>query len=567
MSDPSKPSPYSFPPAATSSGGGSTFSGQTSTGGLKVQGNILGTNNSTTPTKSGLFASTPTTSATYSFGQGSSANQTSLTGGNGSTFASGVFGTAQNQSLSSQLPANNISSIFSNSSNSKGDQTNIQNQKKNLFGAVSGSDNAGTFGTSNSTPFSFSQVEASTPISKPVAAIMFPSSTTPIGPPPSNNEVGVKSSSLFNAFGSHNTTQSPTQTPNSTLNSTSFLTTVSSPKSESNTNIFNKSSISSGAGISSMPTTFDGGMFSNLNKPKENAALKLISNSDTTQQTQPSTTSSSLFPSLDGGTSGATTNAQTSSNTLFSGLSRNNSTGASKTSIYPPSFSTPASSQASTAPTNTSIFPVTLDGQGMNSASAASSTATLNLGASKNNIMNPSEEAKITGKTSGQQLSPVSEAKPSGLGQLTSSTPTKPQTQAIADNASSSNPILGASTTGPAPNPQSRLKNKSMDEIITRWATDLSKYQKEFQKQAEQVSAWDRMLVENSEKIQKLYGSTLEAERAMTEVERQLTAVENDQEELTTWLNQYEKEVDSMMSAQVVQGESLQGPDQERERT
>lgn len=76
------------------------------------------------------------------------------------------------------------------------------------------------------------------------------------------------------------------------------------------------------------------------------------------------------------------------------------------------------------------------------------------------------------------------------------------------------------------------------------------------------------MLVENSEKIQKLYGSTLEAERATTEVERQLSAVENDQETLETWLNHYEKEVDSMIASQQGgQGETISAPDQERERT
>lgn len=123
---------------------------------------------------------------------------------------------------------------------------------------------------------------------------------------------------------------------------------------------------------------------------------------------------------------------------------------------------------------------------------------------------------------------------------------------------------LGASTSGPAPSAQSRLKNKSMDEIITRWASDLARYQKEFQKQAEKVASWDRMLVDNSEKIQKLYGSTLEAERATVEVERQITAVENDQHELESWLDRYEKEVDQMISNQ---SDSFQGPDLERERT
>ena len=105
-----------------------------------------------------------------------------------------------------------------------------------------------------------------------------------------------------------------------------------------------------------------------------------------------------------------------------------------------------------------------------------------------------------------------------------------------------------------------------MDDIITRWATDLSKYQKEFQTQAEKVAKWDRMLVENSEKIQKLYGQTLEAERATSEVERQLSAVESDQAELESWLNHYEQEVDALIKQQG-DGEAATGPDAERQRT
>ena len=125
---------------------------------------------------------------------------------------------------------------------------------------------------------------------------------------------------------------------------------------------------------------------------------------------------------------------------------------------------------------------------------------------------------------------------------------------------------LGASTVGPAPPAQSRLKNKTMDEIITRWATDLTKYQKEFLEQAEQVAEWDRMLVENGTKVQKLYGSTIDAERATQEVERQLASVESQQEELSSWLDRYEQEVETL-SKQVGLSDALQGPDQERERT
>lgn len=75
------------------------------------------------------------------------------------------------------------------------------------------------------------------------------------------------------------------------------------------------------------------------------------------------------------------------------------------------------------------------------------------------------------------------------------------------------------------------------------------------------------MLVENGSKVQKLYGSTVDAERATQEVERQLSSVEGQQEELSSWLDRYEREVDEMMSKQVGPGEALQGPDQERERT
>lgn len=106
-----------------------------------------------------------------------------------------------------------------------------------------------------------------------------------------------------------------------------------------------------------------------------------------------------------------------------------------------------------------------------------------------------------------------------------------------------------------------------MDEIITRWATDLTKYQKDFCDQAEKVAEWDRMLVENANKMQKLYGSTVDADRSTHEVERQLASVEAQQEELGSWLDRYEHEVDEMMSKQVGPGETLQGPDQERERT
>ncbi|KAF2268335.1 hypothetical protein CC78DRAFT_530252 [Lojkania enalia] len=130
---------------------------------------------------------------------------------------------------------------------------------------------------------------------------------------------------------------------------------------------------------------------------------------------------------------------------------------------------------------------------------------------------------------------------------------------------------LAGSTAGPPPSSLSRLKNKTMDEIITRWAADLSKYQKEFQSHAEQVALWDRALVENSDKVKGLYAKTFQAERDAAEVERQLRIVEENQQELESYLDRYEKEVENQLKLHGVGGQGrsdgLRGPDQDRERT
>lgn len=115
-----------------------------------------------------------------------------------------------------------------------------------------------------------------------------------------------------------------------------------------------------------------------------------------------------------------------------------------------------------------------------------------------------------------------------------------------------------------------------MDEILTRWASDLTKYSKEFQTHAETVAHWDQLLVDNMTKISKLYVSAVTAEKQTASVEMQLSAVENQQNELESWLAKYEAEVDELLAKNGAgQGGSggggggmeLAGPDQERERT
>lgn len=47
----------------------------------------------------------------------------------------------------------------------------------------------------------------------------------------------------------------------------------------------------------------------------------------------------------------------------------------------------------------------------------------------------------------------------------------------------------------------STLKNKSMEEILNSWNKDLNTHTREFHKQAAQVAAWDRQLIENGNKV------------------------------------------------------------------
>ena len=97
----------------------------------------------------------------------------------------------------------------------------------------------------------------------------------------------------------------------------------------------------------------------------------------------------------------------------------------------------------------------------------------------------------------------------------------------------------------------------------------MSKYQKEFQAQANTIAKWDNALVENSEKVKQLYSKTFQAERDAQEVEKHLTHIESSQSELDFYLDKYEKEIDGMMELHGVSGraDNLRGPDQERERT
>jgi nuclear pore complex protein Nup62 len=259
---------------------------------------------------------------------------------------------------------------------------------------------------------------------------------------------------------------------------------------------------------------------------------------------------SSLFPSKPAGESApSTTTSQITAPTLALGGS--GSTGGF--SLFSPA--------AKPTPTTTAAT----------TASASTPTAGFTLGAPKTNTAASLPQLASTPATT----APGASATSSGGFSLFS----KPGATMSSNAPSTTTATTAAASTGPgtstAPTTaasasqqpaSSRLKNKSMDEILTRWATDLTKYQKEFQKQAEQVAEWDRILVDNTDKISKLVTKTIQAERDAAEVEKQLSLVENQQDELAQWLDKYDKEIDDMIQKVGLTGD-IAGVDVDRERT
>lgn len=117
------------------------------------------------------------------------------------------------------------------------------------------------------------------------------------------------------------------------------------------------------------------------------------------------------------------------------------------------------------------------------------------------------------------------------------------------------------------PPPTSRLKNKSMEEIINRWTSDLEQYKAQFVTQADEIKKYDEVLISNGEKIVNLHTKTQEAEKTQARMDTVLQQLENEQEELGVTLDYYETQITNFFEAQFGSAEGMQPADQEREKT
>ncbi|KAF2471087.1 uncharacterized protein BDR25DRAFT_325363 [Lindgomyces ingoldianus] len=464
----------------------------------------------------------------FAFGTGSTPNKLLFGAANtsgGSTPS--LFGsTTNNANAGSNTPASSNSFIGGNSGSSTlfsgGSSSNTPAASKpSLFGAIqptsgatqpsSGTfpfgNNGATSGTTSNAPLSLFASKPATTSASYSPGLFAPASSSsapakPLGSTPTSQDsfnFATGSSNLFggpsrntaggsNLFGVNANQGGPSQQSNTSTSSTLFGTQAT-PKPS----LFNVSgtapALSTPFSLGSTPAaTQPANPPASTGAPPSNigggSAGNLFNLGKPNGPTQGSIAATSSAPPIT--SAGATP-------TLFPGLGNNTTT-----SSAPASTNTAAPSMFSglgSKTTTTSVQPST-------STTTTAPAAAAARGTSGNGTANP----------------PPATSGPTG-GDATKTTTTG----------------LGSSTAGPTPSTQSRLKNKSMDEIITRWAADLSKYQKEFQTQADQVALWDRAIVENSDKVTKLYSKTFQAERDAAE------------QELEAYLDKYEKEVEGMM--------------------
>lgn len=122
--------------------------------------------------------------------------------------------------------------------------------------------------------------------------------------------------------------------------------------------------------------------------------------------------------------------------------------------------------------------------------------------------------------------------------------------------------VLSSSSQMNEPPQESRLKNKSLDEIASQWADDVENYKKEFLYSGSNVKKWDAILIEGRGKITRLITESKEAERAQSIIDNALEQLEAEQLDMEKLFDYYE----AVLGDMEVESLGTQPTDVEREK-
>lgn len=104
-------------------------------------------------------------------------------------------------------------------------------------------------------------------------------------------------------------------------------------------------------------------------------------------------------------------------------------------------------------------------------------------------------------------------------------------------------PTSTKDSTAIAPTIQSTIQNKTLDEIIQKWVKELDAQVKLFHQRSIELNRWDKLLMEQGNKIAQLYDVVIQAETMQTELDQNLDYLASQQNELAGMLTLLENDV------------------------
>ncbi|KAJ7699950.1 Nsp1-like C-terminal region-domain-containing protein [Mycena rosella] len=209
----------------------------------------------------------------------------------------------------------------------------------------------------------------------------------------------------------------------------------------------------------------------------------------------------------------------------------------------------PADAPPAAAPTNN------LFGKPAGTSTPAPTASPFSIGGNKDGAAAPAPAGGFFAKPTAGPAPTASSAPAPGAGAISLFGSTKPDEKkdAPATSFGLSKPkegeqapgLASAPSTGSGPvvavAPPSMLRGKTIEEIVNKWSSELETHVREFNKFAGEVAVWDRALIENGNNLAALYSHVLAAEREQNDIDQSLDHIEQQQKDLSSTLDAYEK--------------------------
>ncbi|PLW51943.1 hypothetical protein PCASD_00918 [Puccinia coronata f. sp. avenae] len=89
----------------------------------------------------------------------------------------------------------------------------------------------------------------------------------------------------------------------------------------------------------------------------------------------------------------------------------------------------------------------------------------------------------------------------------------------------------------------SLLKGKTLEDLVARWNSELDERVEDFKHTANEIAAWDQVLIQNGDQISMLYDELQQIEPIQNSIDQTLDYVESQQKELSAALEDYERQL------------------------